>query len=85
MFAIFGALAIANFVSLHVNLRRYLTGADQQGLNLDEGTEWWWTGFPVGPNAIWAIGSLAFAGLLWILWGHLREPVREEPRPVAAR
>ncbi len=30
-FAIFGALALANLVALQVNIRRYITGSDQQG------------------------------------------------------
>lgn len=58
------ALAIANSIALHVNLRRYVTGIDQQGWNLDAGAEWWWTGFPLSPMAVWAIGSVAFAGLI---------------------
>lgn len=71
-FAILGALAIANFVALQVNIRRYVTGADQQGLNLDSGAEWWWTGFPVGPTALWVVGAVAYAGLLAMLWSELR-------------
>lgn len=71
-FAILGALVLANLVSLQVNIRRYVTGADQQGFNLDAGAEWWWTGFPVGPMAVWVIGALAYAGLLAVLWPQLR-------------
>ncbi|MDF1479152.1 DUF2142 domain-containing protein [Leifsonia sp. H3M29-4] len=71
-FAILGALAIANFVALQVNIRRYVTGADEQGLNLDVGAEWWWTGFPLGPSAVWIVGAVAYAGLLAILWPRLR-------------
>jgi hypothetical protein len=70
--AILGALALANLVALQVNIRRYVTGADQQGLNLDSGAEWWWTGFPIGPTALWVIGALAFAALLATLWPELR-------------
>ena len=73
-FAVLGALALANLVALQVNIRRYVTGADQQGLNLDSGAEWWWTGFPVGPTAVWIIGALAYAGLLAVLWPQLRRP-----------
>ncbi len=71
-FTVLGALALANLVSLQVNLRRYVTGADQQGLNLDAGAEWWWPHFPVGPLAVWIVGALAFAGLLAVLWPRLR-------------
>lgn len=72
---ILGALALANLVALQVNIRRYVTGADQQGVNLDAGAEWWWTGFPVGPTAVWVIGALAYAGLLAVLWPQLSRPV----------
>lgn len=73
--AILGALALANLVSLQVNIRRYITGSDAQGLNLDSGAEWWWTGFPVGPTALWVIGFAAYAGLLAVLWLQLRPTV----------
>jgi len=71
-FTVLGALSIANLVSLQVNIRRYITGADQQGLNLDVGAEWWWSAFPIGPSAVWIIGALAYAGLLGLLWPQLR-------------
>jgi len=71
-FAILAALALANLVALQVNIRRYVTGADQQGLNLDAGAEWWWSGFPVGPTAMWVIGAIAYVGLLAVLWPQLR-------------
>ncbi len=71
-FTILGALAIANLVSLQVNLRRYVTGADQQGPNLDAGAEWWWPSFPVGPSFVWVIGVVAYVALLAVLWPQLR-------------
>lgn len=71
-FTILGALAIAHLVSLQVNIRRYVTGAEQQGLDLGKGAEWWWEGLAVGPMAVWIVGSLAFAGLLAVLWPELR-------------
>jgi len=78
-FTILGALAIANLVALQVNLRRYVTGADVQGPNLDAGAEWWWPGLPFGPNAVWLVGVLAFAGLLAVLWPELRRPALRSP------
>ena len=36
-FLIVAALAGANLVALQVNIRRYVTGDDEQGLNLDDG------------------------------------------------
>jgi hypothetical protein len=65
-FAVGAALAGAHFVALHISIRRYVTGLDVGGLNLAEGQEWWWAG-PIGPNAVWLLGSLAFALLVWIL------------------
>lgn len=56
---IFLGLAIANTVALHTNLRRYVTGAEVQGSNLDVNHEWWWN-LPIGPNPVWIIGSIAF-------------------------
>jgi hypothetical protein len=76
-FTILGALGLANLVALQVNIRRYVTGSDQQGINLDAGAEWWWTGFPVGPTWIWIVGTIAFAGLLAALWPQLRRPSLE--------
>jgi hypothetical protein len=79
---VLGALALANFVALQVNIRRYVTGSDQQGFNLDAGAEWWWTGFPAGPTAVWLIGAAAFAGTLVLLWPQLRrsdDPVVSRP------
>jgi hypothetical protein len=73
-FLIVAALAGANLVALQVNIRRYVTGDDRQGLDLDAGAEWWWQGFPVGPVWVWVVGSLAFAGLLAVLWPRLRTP-----------
>lgn len=74
-FAVLGALTLANLVSLQVNIRRYVTGADQQGISLDAGAEWWWPNFPVGPTAVWVIGALAYAALLVVLWPQLRRKV----------
>lgn len=68
-------LVVANFVALQVNIRRYVTGVDAPGVSLDAGAEWWWQGVPFGPNAVWIIGSLAFAGLVVILVREVAGPV----------
>ncbi len=65
-FAIVAALAGAHFIALHFNIRRYVTGIDGADPNLDAGAEWWWVG-PVGPTAVWLLGSLAYGLLAWIL------------------
>ena len=63
------ALALANSIALHTNIRRYTTGIRVQGFNLDSPREWWWPFFPdfLSPNVVWAIGTLAFGVLLWAL------------------
>jgi hypothetical protein len=63
------ALSAAQFVALHLNIRRYVTGIDQSGPNLDAGIEWWWEG-PIGPNVVWLLGSIAYALLVAILVSH---------------
>jgi hypothetical protein len=63
------ALSASQFVALHLNIRRYVTGIDQSGPNLDTGLEWWWQG-PIGPNAVWLLGSLAYGLLVTILVSH---------------
>jgi hypothetical protein len=71
--AIIGAgLFIANTLALHLNIRRYVTGMDEQGLNLDKAIEWWWTDFPISPSTVWITASLAFPLLMFSLW-KLRE------------
>lgn len=82
-------LIVANSVALHVNIRRYVTGLDVPGVNLNRDIEWWWNS-PISPMAIWIIGSVAFAiaagVLLCLLWSRTTEPVhlREQPRTVGA-
>ena len=67
-------LFIANTISLHLNARRYITGMDQQGIDLNKDIEWWWTNFPLSPNLVVWSASIAFAVLLIAIW-KLREPL----------
>lgn len=60
-------LSGANLIALYMNLRRYITGFDLERLSLEAGSEWWWTGFPIGPTVLWLIGSAAFAALVVVL------------------
>jgi len=60
------ALAVSNFVSLQTNIRRYVTGTDKAGLNLDSDREWWWNS-PITPNMVWLLGSLVFTAALILL------------------
>lgn len=70
----------ANSIALHTNLRRYITGADGTGINLDRGIEWWWNA-PISPMGVWALGSVAFAAaivaLVWFVWPSI---TRTSPR-----
>jgi hypothetical protein len=63
---IVGALSAANAVALFWNTRRYVTGTDVTGWNLNSGAEWWWAAMP-SPMIAWMLGSLAFAAFLWLL------------------
>lgn len=48
------------FISLHFNIRRYVTGIEDMGFNLDENIQWWWDGM-ISPMGVLAIGSISFA------------------------
>jgi hypothetical protein len=68
-------LVIANTISLHINLRRYLTGIDSSELSLNRAIEWWWIEPPLyagnlwfSPNNVWIGGSLAFGVFLIAIW-----------------
>ncbi|WP_323508369.1 DUF2142 domain-containing protein [Cryobacterium sp. 10I1] len=71
------ALSLANSVALHFNIRRYVTGADAIGWNLNAGVEWWWAG-ALSPMAVWAIGSVTFAGVVAALFWRLLSPAQAE-------
>ena len=66
------ALAVANAVALELNIRRYVTGTDVVGLNLDAGAEWWWPSIVASPMTVWIVGSLSFVALLVVLERHVR-------------
>lgn len=59
----------ANCIALYTNMRRYLTGTDYHGFNLNNGIEWWWQSMPVPPGAFWLLSSAAFAALLLLTAG----------------
>lgn len=64
LYVVIGALAVTNAVALHVNMRRYITGTDVTGVNLNSHIEWWWS-IPVSPMVVWVLGSLSFALFLF--------------------
>ena len=54
------AFTLAQSIALHANIRRYVSGQELIGLNLNSQVEWWW---PIGlsPMGLWLMGSAAFA------------------------
>lgn len=75
-------LAVANSLSLHRNIKRYVTGVDVTGWNLDAQAEWWWN-LPISPLGMWIIGSVAFAGFLvslYLLSPIMRFGISEEDK-----
>ena len=82
-----GALSLANAVALHHNMRRYTTGVDLFGFNLNADAEWWWFGLRdswLTPMTVWTLGSLAFFGFVYVvvMWGVDRVTKSEEVAPV---
>lgn len=78
---VFAVVALANALSLHNNMRRYISGlGDGSGFNLNAGIEWWWA-MPVSPMVVWFVGSAAFALALLGLFLHLY-PKGERPGAV---
>ncbi len=53
-------LVVAYALDLHVTLRRFTTGIDVGGVNLNAHLEWWWDTAP-SPMVVFAVGTLAFA------------------------
>lgn len=64
---VFAAVAFANSLALHNNMRRYISGLGDAGFNLNANIEWWWN-IPVSPMLVWFGGSVAFALMLVGLW-----------------
>ncbi|RZS59962.1 putative membrane protein DUF2142 [Xylanimonas ulmi] len=77
----YAAMVVGHSAVLHTQIRRYVTGLDVGGVNLNDAVEWW--GSPVSPVATWILGSFGFAALAVALFLVAR-PERSEPATVAA-
>ncbi len=73
-------LAAVNFVALHMNLRRYVTGIDGSGWNLDVNPEWWWD-MAISPMTVWLVGSAAYAATIAIIVREVAWPVVAGKKP----
>lgn len=71
LWLVVAGLGVSNAIALYLTYRRFLTGTDYSGLDLNKNIEWWWTNIPITPDALWAVPSLAFLGLLVVVTGVL--------------
>lgn len=79
-------LSIASAVALHQNIQRYTTGSTGDSVDPGSAAQWWWTGAP-SPLLTWVSGSIAFAGVIVLLWfAKQRSDVDavESERPLSA-
>jgi hypothetical protein len=68
---VFLSLSAAAVLSLHVNMRRYISGFNKDsGISLNSSREWWWD-TSVNPNVVWIIGAVAVVILIAILLAEL--------------
>lgn len=72
-------LTIANSVSLHFDIRRYVSGSGPFFFNLDSHVLWWWP-MPVSPMTVWVCGTLAFGLAAYLIVGRLLLPPTAVPR-----
>lgn len=60
-------LTVAMSLALHVNIRRYTVGADDNALDPGAHAEWWWSAAPA-PIIVWIATSAAFGAAIVLLW-----------------
>jgi hypothetical protein len=79
---VLGVLAVANAAALFTNIRRYVTGNNAHGFNLDRNAQWWWHG-PISPMAVFVVGVCAFTVALVVLTTDLttKEPATGSVSP----
>ncbi|MES1255852.1 MAG: DUF2142 domain-containing protein [Acidobacteriota bacterium] len=81
-----GVMTLTNSLALFVNMRRYITGDDTLGLNLNQRIEWWWPAAP-SPMVIWVLGSVLFgllyASLALYAWNRAAPAASQDPAIVS--
>ena len=60
-YLLIGSIIVANSIAVHFLMRRFITGIDVRGVNLNTAQEWWWSGLGMSPMAIWILSSICFA------------------------
>lgn len=71
------ALSGTQLISLHINMQRYISGIDNQSVNLNRDIQWWWH-LSLSPMAVWIIGAIAYSALIFVAMRELsRLPAKE--------
>lgn len=71
------ALGLAHAVSLHIQMRRYVTGLDVSEILFGDDLEWWWSSAP-DATLVWVGASLGFT---WVAAAVLRQALVRPDRP----
>ncbi|MGF9754118.1 DUF2142 domain-containing protein [Microvirga sp. 0TCS3.31] len=74
---IVAALGLAHAVSLHIQIRRYVTGLDVSKIVFGDDLEWWWDSAP-DATLVWLAAS---AGFTWVVAAVLRQALVVPDRP----
>ena len=74
---IVAALGLAHAVSLHIQIRRYVTGLDVSKILFGDDLEWWWDSAP-DATLVWLGASLGFT---WVVAAVLRQALADPDQP----
>lgn len=74
---IVAALGLAHAVSLHIQIRRYVTGLDVSKILFGDDLEWWWDSAP-DATLVWLAASFGFT---WVVAAVLRQALAAPDRP----
>lgn len=59
-------LGLSHALAFHTHIRRYTSGLDVGGLDLNTSVEWWFTARTVAqPMTVWAVTSILFTVFVW--------------------